>query len=624
MKRILFLLLSLLLVNPVMALSERSVIRVAISNQNFSNFEHYEVKLSSLGIIKVIDMSKNSQLETIPQNSIVRVYMKNNLFNVSLDDKLIYENLSGPLLFNSNSNLQIEGLNRKGDPAKYMGMIELKKSKSENAFNIVNVIDMQNYLRGVVSNEMPVTFGLEALKAQSIAARNYAQNADMSPNYDLVDSTAAQVYYGVNSYRDISDNAVNQTKGIYALYKGKPITALYFSTSPGITDDWDNVFGDSSSYNSHPYLKPKYDKEGQKPLRTEEDVKKFYSSTIGGIDTNSPKYRWNIDFTREELETILNKTLLEQSKTGLIEPKFTKTDKLEGLKEIKPLKRTESGKITELEIIAKSGKYKIQKELTIRRVLKKNNSMLPSANFFVETTGEEYLVSRENTKAENTKNIELKKPEQNKIELAKNEPAKTEIKKEIVLREDVKLKDKIELKTDVNKDKTKEDKINEKLKEQKEPIKLALAKEKYPSQFKFRGGGFGHGVGMSQFGAYNMAKAGKKFPEILKHYYTDINISTIVKEVLFNEFDVHYISEFYFDKNAFKEAYLVIDNKKNASEFPFVINEYVFNETKTIANNKFVKINITQYLKNGLNTVNFAPLTKENKGKVVQYRVEFL
>ena len=239
-------------------------------------------------------------------------------------------------------------------------------------------------------------------------------------------------------------------------------------------------------------------------------------------------------------------------------PSYDGDIKIEGLKEIRPLKRTQSGKITELEIVSKTGNYKVKKELGIRRVLKKNNAMLPSANFFVETIGEE-------------KQAALGTEEETGL------------------------------------------------------LKLfsSFDDEKYPKTFKITGGGFGHGVGMSQFGAYNLAKAGKKYPEILNHYYTDINISTYPKTVLFNEYNVWYKTEFYFDKNTYKSAYLYINNYKGASEFPFKINDLDFNSTREISNNKVLKINITQYLKNGLNIISFAPLTRENKGKYIIYRVEF-
>lgn len=556
-KFLFLLILSLFFINPVFSASEKKVIRVALSNK--SSFEYTNVRILSKSPISIISMSQigsNAQIGTVEAQKVIEIRIKDSLYNIYVDGDLKYEKLTEPLLFSSNSEIEVLDLNKKGTPAKYKGMIEIKNSKNNLSFNLINVIDMQNYLRGVVSNEMPVSFGLEALKAQAVAARNYATNANMSVNYDLVDSTAAQVYYGVNSYRDISDKAVYETAGIYALYQEHPIMAQYFSTSAGITDDWDDVFGNGTPSNNHPYLKARYDKQGQKPLKTEEDVRRFYSSLEGGIDVNSPKYRWNFEFTREELENILHTTLQQQSKAGLVSPTYDGDIKIEGLKEIKPIKRTQSGKITELEIVSKTGTYRVKKELGIRRVLKKNNAMLPSANFFVETSGE--------TKAGN-------------------------LEKETGL-------------------------IG---------IFGSFDDEKYPQTFKFIGGGFGHGVGMSQFGAYNLAEAGKRYPEILKHYYTDINISTHPLTVLYNEYNVWYKTEFYFDRNSFKNAYLYVNNHKGVSEFPFKINDLDFSETREIAGNKVVKINITQYLKDGINTINFAPLTRENKGKYVIYRVEF-
>lgn len=555
MKKILVLILSLFLTtNCALCIDngEKKNIRVGITNQNFSSSEHKSADFISENIIKIIDLLNNTDIENTEANKKINITVVDGMFNISIDNNLKYQNVKGPLLLSSNAPIGLVNLNRKGTPAKYKGMIELRV-KNNNSFNIINIIDMVNYLRGVVPNEMPVSFGLEALKAQTVAARNYATNSAISPNFDVTDSTASQVYYGVNSYRDITDNAVLQTHGIYALYShtNKPISALYFSTSPGITDDWDEVFA-TNNKGLHPYLKPKYDNPNQKPLFDEKDVKEFYSRRDTGLDTNSPKFRWSFEFTREELENVLHNTLQQQSKAGLVEPKYDGDIKLEGLKEIKPIKRTESGKITELLISSKTGDYKVKKELGIRRVLKKNNTMLPSANFFIETQGE----TTDNEK-----------------------------EKKLLIFFDV--------------------------------------DEKYPEKFKLTGGGFGHGVGMSQFGAYNMAKQGRKYPEILNHYYTDIILSTMPKTVFFNEYNVWYKTEFYFDKSTFKTAYLYIDNSKNTNEFNFKINDYEFLNTADFAHNKLIKINITPYLTQGINNVNFAPLTQKNKGKIVVYQVEF-
>jgi len=543
------LILAIFLFNTAFADDEKKVLRVGISNQNFSSWEYKSADFISENIIKIIDMSQNVQIEEIKANTPLSILFDETGYSISTDEKVCYSKLTGPLLLSSNAPIGILNLNRKGTPAKYKGMMEIKTSKTNNGFNIINVLDMDNYLRGVVPNEMPVGFGLEALKAQAIAARNYANNAEISPNYDVVDSTASQVYYGVNSYRDVSDEAVLKTKGIYALYKNKPITALYFSTSPGITDDWDDVFSDGFNMGIHPYLKPKYEFEGQKALKTENDVEEFYTKIDNGLDIKSPKFRWSVEFSRQELEDILTQTLVQQSKANLVSPKYDGAEPISGLREIKPLKRTDSGKITELLISCNNGDFKIKKELGIRRVLKKNNAMLPSANFFVKTKGEN---------------------------------------------------------------------IGHRI------LGLFDFECTYPDTFILSGGGFGHGVGMSQFGASAMAQAGKKYPEILNHYYTDIELSTIPKTVYYNDYNVNYTTEFYFEPNVYKGIYLFINNQKNVSEFNFKINDMEFSDTSNFANNRLIKINITDYLKEGINTISFMPLTANNKGKTVTYQVEFV
>ena len=104
----------------------------------------------------------------------------------------------------------------------------------------------------------------------------------------------------------------------------------------------------------------------------------------------------------------------------------------------------------------------------------------------------------------------------------------------------------------------------------------------------------------------------------------NINISTVPKTIEYSGFNMSSKTEFYFDNEIHSQAFLIIDNERNVSEFPFKINNYEFNDTSSASRNKLIKINITQYLNNGENVINFAPLTRENKGKQITYRVEFL
>ena len=232
---------------------EKDIIRVGLSNSSFSTFEFSEITLVTSDISSLSDMSNGAQIKDIPKNTEILARMEKSEFFISFNGKEVVKNAKGPVLIVSNGKLGVKNLNRKGNPAYYRGMIELKTAypESKGKFNIINVLDLQSYLKGVVPNEMPVSFGLNALKAQAVAARNYANRPqNVYKNYDICDSTACQVYYGANSENPVSDRAVDETRGIFALYNKEPVLALYSSTGGGITEDYECVYGSGySRYN---------------------------------------------------------------------------------------------------------------------------------------------------------------------------------------------------------------------------------------------------------------------------------------------------------------------------------------------------------------------------------------
>ena len=127
----------------------------------------------------------------------------------------------------------------------YRGIFTLKALSS--GIVLVNTIYIEDYLKAVVPSELsPYDFPeLEALKAQAIAARTYAvrnmdSNADLG--YDLGDTPKSQFYLGMNAEHPISNQAVRETKGEVAVYRGKLINALYTSTCGGRTEDVENIF----------------------------------------------------------------------------------------------------------------------------------------------------------------------------------------------------------------------------------------------------------------------------------------------------------------------------------------------------------------------------------------------
>ncbi len=141
------------------------------------------------------------------------------------------------------------------DSVPYRGILEVRPGDGDN-LTVVNVLDMEDYLRGVVPNELsPQAFPqIEALKAQAIAARTYAlrnRGQFQAKGYDLCATPTCQVYRGRSTEHALSDQAVASTRGQVARYHGEPINALYTSTCGGHTEDGANMFEGTPT----PYLK---------------------------------------------------------------------------------------------------------------------------------------------------------------------------------------------------------------------------------------------------------------------------------------------------------------------------------------------------------------------------------
>ena len=134
----------------------------------------------------------------------------------------------------------------------YRGRIEVF-TNLRGSLTIVNELGLEDYVRGVVANELsPGGYpAIEALKAQAVAARTYAlknRGQFLAQGFDLLPTTRSQVYRGLTSENPLSTRAVDETRGIIATYAGEPINALYTSTCGGRTEDSENVFNQAIPY----------------------------------------------------------------------------------------------------------------------------------------------------------------------------------------------------------------------------------------------------------------------------------------------------------------------------------------------------------------------------------------
>jgi SpoIID/LytB domain protein len=131
------------------------------------------------------------------------------------------------------------------DGLPYRGVLEVRPG--EEGLTVVNVINLEDYLKGVVPNELsPDAFPQrEALKAQAVAARTYVlrnRGGYSAHGYDICATPSCQVYRGKSTEKAMATQAVDETRGTIATYAGSMINALYTSTCGGHTETGSNIF----------------------------------------------------------------------------------------------------------------------------------------------------------------------------------------------------------------------------------------------------------------------------------------------------------------------------------------------------------------------------------------------
>lgn len=132
----------------------------------------------------------------------------------------------------------------------YRGTVELRK-KSSGTLLVVNELDLESYLLGVVAAEVPSDWEMEALKAQAVASRTYAlyqkRNAGRRP-YHILATVNSQMYLGKRGERQRASQAVAATKGMVITYQGAVIPAFYHSSCGGHTEDAFELWGIDEPY----------------------------------------------------------------------------------------------------------------------------------------------------------------------------------------------------------------------------------------------------------------------------------------------------------------------------------------------------------------------------------------
>ncbi len=161
--------------------------------------------------------------------------------------------------------IQVDADSKKGllklDGAPYRGKLCVDYRKDKSKLTMVNEVMLEEYLYGVVPNEMSPSWSTEALKAQAVAARTFVLHdlkKHASEGYDVCATTHCQVYRGQQKEHVRTNEAVDTTRGEYLAYNGKAILSLFHASGGGYTENSENVWGQKE-----PYLRgvPDYDKD---------------------------------------------------------------------------------------------------------------------------------------------------------------------------------------------------------------------------------------------------------------------------------------------------------------------------------------------------------------------------
>lgn len=128
---------------------------------------------------------------------------------------------------------------------KYRGWVELRRNKA-GLLLVINDLDLEDYLKGVIAAEVPHAWEFEALKAQAVAARTYAlyqKQTSGKRSYHILATVSSQVYQGSAGERSNAVRAVRDTKGLVIEYRGEIIPAFYHANCGGQTEDAAELWG---------------------------------------------------------------------------------------------------------------------------------------------------------------------------------------------------------------------------------------------------------------------------------------------------------------------------------------------------------------------------------------------
>ncbi len=223
---------------------------------------------------------------------------------------------------------------------RFRGDLALIK-KENGEFLVINYIELDDYIKGILYHEASHYWPMEALKAQAVACRTYAlyqRQSNASLDYDVTKDVYSQVYGGRSSERQRTSRAVEQTTGVILTYQGKIFPAYFHATCAGHTEDA-SVLWDTNLL----------------PLK----------GVVCKFCRQSPHFDWHCVLTLSEIKEKLNNA----------------GNKISRINDIEILSRDNSGRVLDLKVISDKKEKKISAK-DFRNIIGPN--IIRSTNFTVK------------------------------------------------------------------------------------------------------------------------------------------------------------------------------------------------------------------------------------------------
>lgn len=306
-----------------------------------------DVRVGLLVSVDEVQVGADESYALVDEDGVLVVGLPTEVFNVRQSDAGVeVYTAGGELVALAEGGLEVEPRTRRGfitvNGARYPGRLHLRPG-ARPGLNVINVVDVETYLKGVV----PLEIGhqgaalLEAAKAQAVAARTYvASHMGQYPDegFDLHSGVLDQVYGPADRHHPDSDRAVDETRGIILTHEGSPIRANYSSTCGGKTAAVNEGFDTEPI----PYLRAHADR-------------------VNGRDAcrSSKYFRWEQTWNEAELLSVLERTVPRE---------LGRPWTAQRLLDLKVAKSGDSGRVIDLEIVGDLGSVTVSRGM-IRRVL---------------------------------------------------------------------------------------------------------------------------------------------------------------------------------------------------------------------------------------------------------------